>query len=146
MCGLWTDYMWHVSFFLKRTDCCFSPDDKLLVTGTSVKKEEGNGKLVFFDRASFQRVYEIEVTNAVSSPTISSTTTEQDVFQSVDMLCWLQTKTMHSGKKNTKQVHKVKNNETNMSFLLHINSLSSNKTAAFKCFYLVRAWNMTTVI
>uniref|UniRef100_A0A8D3C259 WD repeat-containing protein 70 n=1 Tax=Scophthalmus maximus TaxID=52904 RepID=A0A8D3C259_SCOMX len=37
------------------TDCCFSPDDKLLVTGTSVKRDEGNGK-----------VYEIEVTNAVS--------------------------------------------------------------------------------
>ncbi|XP_029300432.1 WD repeat-containing protein 70 isoform X2 [Cottoperca gobio] len=46
------------------TDCCFSPDDKLLVTGTSMKKDQGNGKLVFFDRASFQRVYEIEVTNA----------------------------------------------------------------------------------
>ncbi|XP_067106527.1 WD repeat-containing protein 70 isoform X2 [Osmerus mordax] len=46
------------------TDCCFSPDDKLLVTGTSVKKDEGNGKLVFFDRTSFQKVYEIEVTNA----------------------------------------------------------------------------------
>uniref|UniRef100_A0A8D2ZKN4 WD repeat-containing protein 70 n=1 Tax=Scophthalmus maximus TaxID=52904 RepID=A0A8D2ZKN4_SCOMX len=30
------------------TDCCFSPDDKLLVTGTSVKRDEGNGKLVFF--------------------------------------------------------------------------------------------------
>ncbi|XP_042365894.1 WD repeat-containing protein 70 [Plectropomus leopardus] len=50
--------------YFTMTDCCFSPDDKLLVTGTSVKKEEGNGKLVFFDRASFQRVYEIEVTNA----------------------------------------------------------------------------------
>ncbi|KAG7499061.1 WD repeat-containing protein 70 [Solea senegalensis] len=46
------------------TDCCFSPDDKLLVTGTSVKRDEGNGKLVFFDRASFQKVYEIEVTSA----------------------------------------------------------------------------------
>ncbi|XP_058474139.1 WD repeat-containing protein 70 [Solea solea] len=46
------------------TDCCFSPDDKLLVTGTSVKRNEGNGKLVFFDRASFQKVYEIEVTSA----------------------------------------------------------------------------------
>ncbi|XP_075944727.1 WD repeat-containing protein 70 [Anarhichas minor] len=46
------------------TDCCFSPDDKLLVTGTSVKREQGNGKLVFFDRTSFQKVYEIEVTNA----------------------------------------------------------------------------------
>ncbi|XP_020485428.2 WD repeat-containing protein 70 [Labrus bergylta] len=50
--------------YFTMTDCCFSPDDKLLVTGTSVKKEEGNGKLVFFDRASFQKVYEIEVTNA----------------------------------------------------------------------------------
>ncbi|XP_071321563.1 WD repeat-containing protein 70 isoform X3 [Trachinotus anak] len=50
--------------YFSMTDCCFSPDDKLLVTGTSVKKDEGSGKLVFFDRASFQRVYEIEVTNA----------------------------------------------------------------------------------
>ncbi|XP_030625257.1 WD repeat-containing protein 70 [Chanos chanos] len=49
--------------FFSMTDCCFSPDDKLLVTGTSVKKGEGNGKLVFFDRQSFQRVYEIEVAN-----------------------------------------------------------------------------------
>ncbi|KAL0965669.1 hypothetical protein UPYG_G00284200 [Umbra pygmaea] len=50
--------------FFSMTDCCFSPDDKLLVTGTSVKKDQGNGKLVFFDRASFQKVYEIDVTNA----------------------------------------------------------------------------------
>ncbi|KAG7224028.1 hypothetical protein INR49_015285 [Caranx melampygus] len=50
--------------YFSMTDCCFSPDDKLVVTGTSVRKDEGNGKLVFFDRASFQRVYEIEVTNA----------------------------------------------------------------------------------
>ncbi|XP_047229176.1 WD repeat-containing protein 70 [Girardinichthys multiradiatus] len=50
--------------YFSMTDCCFSPDDKLVVTGTSVKKEEGNGKLVFFDRASFQKVYEIDVTNA----------------------------------------------------------------------------------
>ncbi|KAM9841559.1 WD repeat-containing protein 70 isoform 2-T2 [Aulostomus maculatus] len=50
--------------YFAMTDCCFSPDDQLLVTGTSVKKDEGNGKLVFFDRASFQRVYEIEVTNS----------------------------------------------------------------------------------
>ncbi|CAJ1070589.1 WD repeat-containing protein 70 [Xyrichtys novacula] len=50
--------------YFTMTDCCFSPDDKLLVTGTSVRKEEGKGKLVFFDRASFQRVYEIEVTDA----------------------------------------------------------------------------------
>ncbi|KAM9820131.1 WD repeat-containing protein 70 [Neosynchiropus ocellatus] len=50
--------------YFSMTDCCFSPDDKLLFTGTSVKKEEGNGKLVFFDRVSFQKVYDIEVTNA----------------------------------------------------------------------------------
>ncbi|XP_029024081.1 WD repeat-containing protein 70 [Betta splendens] len=50
--------------YFAMTDCCFSPDDRLLVTGTSVKKDEGNGKLVFFDRSSFQRVHEIEVTNA----------------------------------------------------------------------------------
>lgn len=73
--------------FPVRTDCCFSPDDKLLVSGTSVKKNEGNGKLVFFDRASFQRVYEIEVTNAVSS-SVSTTTNAliQDGIQLVDML------------------------------------------------------------
>ncbi|CAL8405812.1 unnamed protein product, partial [Arctogadus glacialis] len=50
--------------YFTMTDCCFSPDDKLVLTGTSVKKNEGNGKLVFFDRATFQKVYEVEVTNA----------------------------------------------------------------------------------
>ncbi|XP_056592963.1 WD repeat-containing protein 70 [Triplophysa dalaica] len=50
--------------FFQMTDCCFSPDDKLLVTGTSVKKDEGNGKLLFFERASLTKVYEIEVANA----------------------------------------------------------------------------------
>uniref|UniRef100_A0A3B4AU21 WD repeat-containing protein 70 n=1 Tax=Periophthalmus magnuspinnatus TaxID=409849 RepID=A0A3B4AU21_9GOBI len=50
--------------YFSMTDCCFSPDDKLLVTGTSVKKDEGNGKLVFFDRTTFERVYQIDVTNA----------------------------------------------------------------------------------
>ncbi|XP_036451049.1 WD repeat-containing protein 70 isoform X2 [Colossoma macropomum] len=50
--------------YFPMTDCCFSPDDKLLVTGTSVKREEGNGKLVFFDRESFRKVYEIEVASA----------------------------------------------------------------------------------
>ncbi|XP_068430214.1 WD repeat-containing protein 70 [Clinocottus analis] len=50
--------------YFTMTDCCFSPDDKLLVTGTSVKKDGGNGKLAFYDRTSFQKVYEIEVTNS----------------------------------------------------------------------------------
>uniref|UniRef100_A0A3P9L818 WD repeat-containing protein 70 n=1 Tax=Oryzias latipes TaxID=8090 RepID=A0A3P9L818_ORYLA len=50
--------------YFSMTDCCFSPDNKLLLTGTSVKREQGSGKLVFFDKLSFKRVYEIEVTNA----------------------------------------------------------------------------------
>lgn len=37
-----------------------------------MKKDEGNGKLVFFDRLSFQKVHEIEVTNAVSSASACS--------------------------------------------------------------------------
>ncbi|KAM4708588.1 WD repeat-containing protein 70 isoform 1-T4 [Discoglossus pictus] len=53
-----------LSNFFPMTDCCFSPDDKLLITGTSVKKGEGNGKLQFFDMVSFQKVYEIQVTEA----------------------------------------------------------------------------------
>ncbi|XDV54871.1 hypothetical protein PO909_023068 [Leuciscus waleckii] len=51
--------------FFPMTDCCFSPDDKLLLTGTSVRKDEGNGKLVFFERQSLQKVYEIEVADTV---------------------------------------------------------------------------------
>ncbi|XP_066473465.1 WD repeat-containing protein 70 isoform X2 [Tiliqua scincoides] len=50
--------------FFPMTDCCFSPDDKLLVTGTSVKKGHGNGKLLFFERETFKKVYEIDVTDA----------------------------------------------------------------------------------
>uniref|UniRef100_A0A671LBC1 WD repeat-containing protein 70 n=1 Tax=Sinocyclocheilus anshuiensis TaxID=1608454 RepID=A0A671LBC1_9TELE len=53
-----------LSSFFPMTDCCFSPDDKLLLTGTSVKKDEGNGKLLFFERESLQKVYEIEVADA----------------------------------------------------------------------------------
>ncbi len=41
------------------TDCVFSPDDKMLVTCTSVKKGAGEGKLVFLERETFDRVSEI---------------------------------------------------------------------------------------
>lgn len=58
-------YECKVSVISIRTDCCFSPDDKLLVTGTSVRKDEGNGKLLFFERQSLQKVYEIEVADTV---------------------------------------------------------------------------------
>ncbi|XP_053154619.1 WD repeat-containing protein 70 isoform X2 [Hemicordylus capensis] len=50
--------------FFPMTDCCFSPDDKLLVTGTSIKKGDGSGKLLFFNRETFKKVYEIDVTDA----------------------------------------------------------------------------------
>ncbi|XP_040276894.1 WD repeat-containing protein 70 [Bufo bufo] len=50
--------------FFPMTDCCFSPDDKLLLTGVSVKKGEGSGKLFFFDMVDFKKVYEIAVTDA----------------------------------------------------------------------------------
>uniref|UniRef100_A0AAY4CGP5 WD repeat-containing protein 70 n=1 Tax=Denticeps clupeoides TaxID=299321 RepID=A0AAY4CGP5_9TELE len=50
--------------FFPMTDCCFSPDDKLLVTGTSARRDEGSGKLVFFDRQTLQVVYEVEVASA----------------------------------------------------------------------------------
>ncbi|KAM7331829.1 WD repeat-containing protein 70-like [Alexandromys fortis] len=46
------------------TDCCFSPDDKLIVTGTSGHRGCGNGKLVFFERRTLQRVHETDVTDA----------------------------------------------------------------------------------
>ncbi|CAH2296464.1 WD repeat-containing 70 isoform X1 [Pelobates cultripes] len=53
-----------LSNFFPMTDCCFSPDDKLLITGTSVKKGGGNGSLMFFDMVEFQKIYEINVTDA----------------------------------------------------------------------------------
>nr|CAG4643087.1 EOG090X0364 [Ilyocryptus agilis] len=43
------------------TDCTFSPNDRLLVTGTSFVKGESGGKVIFFDRATFQRVYDIDL-------------------------------------------------------------------------------------
>ena len=43
-----------------RTDCLFSPDDRLVVTGTSVKKGEGCGKLVVLDRLTLARVAELD--------------------------------------------------------------------------------------
>lgn len=44
--------------FHTETGCDFSPDDTLIVTGTSVRRNEGQGKLVFFDKTSFKKVYE----------------------------------------------------------------------------------------
>ncbi|XP_071490970.1 WD repeat-containing protein 70-like [Diadema antillarum] len=45
--------------FYPVSDCCFSPDDKLVVAGLSVRKEQ-QGRLVFFERETFRRVTELE--------------------------------------------------------------------------------------
>lgn len=47
--------------FFAQTSCLFSPDDKMVVTGTSVKKGQGSGSLVFMDRDSLQKLYEFDV-------------------------------------------------------------------------------------
>jgi len=44
-----------------RTDCIFSPDDRLVITGTSVKKGAGVGKLVFLDRQTLKIAAELDV-------------------------------------------------------------------------------------
>nr|CAG4641550.1 EOG090X0364 [Eurycercus lamellatus] len=43
------------------TDCTFSPNDRLVVTGTSFQKGESGGKIAFFDRNTFERVHDIDV-------------------------------------------------------------------------------------
>lgn len=43
------------------TDCIFSPDDKLVVTCTSLKKEENFGKILFYETDNFNLRKEIEV-------------------------------------------------------------------------------------
>ena len=42
------------------TDCSFSPDDRMVITGTSVDKGQTAGKLIFFDKTNFDRVMEME--------------------------------------------------------------------------------------
>ncbi len=43
------------------TDCCFSPDDRMVITGTSMDRGEKSGKLVFLDKTNLERVLEFEV-------------------------------------------------------------------------------------
>jgi hypothetical protein len=52
--------------FYFSTDCLFSPDDQLIVTGVSVKKNEGKGKLLFLDRESLDIMTQLEVSDTVS--------------------------------------------------------------------------------
>lgn len=54
--------MMYCLFVPNRTDCLFSPDDRLIVTGTSVTKTGKDfGQLVFFDRQTMARVAELDV-------------------------------------------------------------------------------------
>ncbi|CAB3998211.1 WD repeat-containing 70 [Paramuricea clavata] len=46
------------------TSCFFSPDEKLIGTGTSVRKGQGNGKLVFYEKSTFKKVHEYSVTDS----------------------------------------------------------------------------------
>ncbi|RUS84256.1 hypothetical protein EGW08_008008 [Elysia chlorotica] len=46
------------------TDCVFSPDDKLLVTGISLRKDQKDGKIVFLDRENLQVVKEMHMSES----------------------------------------------------------------------------------
>eukprot|EP00794_Sanderia_malayensis_P015144 gene15144-16701_t len=50
------------------TKCVFSPNDAMVLTGTSAHKGQGNGSLVFLERTTFKKLHEIpfENTNVVS--------------------------------------------------------------------------------
>ncbi|KAL6429311.1 hypothetical protein ACFW04_008191 [Cataglyphis niger] len=46
------------------TDCMFSPDDSMIVTGESLNKGKTTGRLLFYDSKTFDVVREIPVTNS----------------------------------------------------------------------------------
>lgn len=46
------------------TDCCFSPDDRLLVTGESLPKEQKEANLYFYNTQSFEEVQRIPVASS----------------------------------------------------------------------------------
>ena len=43
------------------TECSFSPDDKMIVTATSMDRGDKSGKLVFFQKDNFEKGLEMEV-------------------------------------------------------------------------------------
>jgi hypothetical protein len=43
----------------------FSPNDKLLITGTSTRSNDDNGKLVVFERESLKKLHEIVIGESV---------------------------------------------------------------------------------
>lgn len=46
------------------TDCIFSPDDSLIVTGQSMKRGESQGKLLFYNRTDLKKVKEMFVADS----------------------------------------------------------------------------------
>ncbi|KAK6179715.1 hypothetical protein SNE40_012016 [Patella caerulea] len=50
--------------YFPMTDCLFSPDDKMVVTGISVKKQEGQGQLIFFERETLSIVNAMDISDS----------------------------------------------------------------------------------
>lgn len=46
------------------TDCMFSPDDSIVITGESLAKNQTHGRVLFYNTKSFELVHEISVTNS----------------------------------------------------------------------------------
>ena len=46
------------------TDCMFSPDDSMIITGESLMKGQKAGRVLFYDTKTFELVNQIEVTNS----------------------------------------------------------------------------------
>lgn len=46
------------------TDCMFSPDDLMIVTGESLNKGQTTGRVLFYDSKTFELIREIPVTNS----------------------------------------------------------------------------------
>jgi len=49
---------------LPMTNCLFSPNDKMVITGTSTMSAEESGKLVVFDRDTFTKITELEISKS----------------------------------------------------------------------------------
>ncbi|XP_069107594.1 WD repeat-containing protein 70-like isoform X2 [Argopecten irradians] len=49
--------------FFSFTDCVFSPDDQMIITGLSVKKNAGKGKLLFYERNTLTKLSELEISD-----------------------------------------------------------------------------------
>jgi len=45
------------------TRCMFSPNDKMVITGTAAKKNQGNSELLFYDRDTFKEVKRVTFTD-----------------------------------------------------------------------------------